>query len=311
MNKRIFIILTLLFCLLLESTGQDKVRKPDLSKGYKPIVIDPAYEHDKWETLPKDIVYKFGAFVTSFDSDDDDNGDKSNDKWGIPEWVAYEIKEEKKEHKSGPRPSKWMTDNTLNKEGIAPTDATYAVPGTTKLRVVSTDSRYVRGHMCPKQTAERISLDAGYNTHTVLNAVPQLQWQNNGVWKDLENRCNSWADKYKRIWVVCGPVFFAKDPSVWLGQDDEVKAAVPDALFKIVVREAANEEGMETLAFIIPNVLPKSKKLEEFIVDIKDIEELTGLNFLSKVDAAKQEKIETRLKILEKSGKPAPKEINW
>ncbi len=63
-----------------------------------------------------------------------------------------------------------------------------------------------------------------YNIHTVINAVPQLQWQNNGIWKELEQLCNDWADKYGQVWVICGPVFFGKSPAMWLGQDGETKA---------------------------------------------------------------------------------------
>ena len=140
---------------------------------------------------------------------------------------------------------------------LQPGDKTYAVSGVRKLSEVKTDYRFVRGHMCPKDTAERISADAAYNTHTVMNAVPQLQWQNNGIWKKLEFLCNDWADKYERIWVICGPVFFGKEPAMWLGQDGEMKVAIPDALFKIVIREQGT--GVDTLAFIIPNILPKKE----------------------------------------------------
>lgn len=102
--------------------------------------------------------------------------------------------------------------------------------------------------MCPKNAADRMGLSAGWNTHTVLNAVPQLQWQNNGIWKQLENEVTDWADKYDSVWVICGPVFFDKTPAVWLGQKNEVKAAVPDALYKIIIRKSdESDSGIETL----------------------------------------------------------------
>lgn len=182
--------------------------------GYKPIVLDPSYEHDKWKTLPRDHVFEFAAYTTSFDGADDNNGDSSDsDKWGIPEWVSFEIKKLVVDHPLANRPSKWLTNKDLNDEGTAPTDSTYAVSGTNKLKEVKGSYRYVRGHMCPKDTAERISADAAYNTHTVLNAVPQLQWQNNGIWKGLEQDCQKWADDHDRVWVISGPVFFGKSPA--------------------------------------------------------------------------------------------------
>jgi DNA/RNA endonuclease G (NUC1) len=244
----------------------------------KPVILDKSYEHDKWDIQPKDLFFEFAAYSVSFDGPDDDNGDGNPDLWGIPEWVSYEIKKVDREFNLKNRPD-WKSDRNLFDAGLAPKDDTYAVSGSRELPEVKTDYRFVRGHMCPKDTAERISEDAAYNTHTILNAVPQLQWQNNGIWKALEAQCNDWADRYGRIWVITGPVFFNKTPALWLGQDDEKKAAVPDALFKIVIKE--NGYSIDTLSFLIPNILPKTEKNPAaYLTDMKRIETLTGLDFL-------------------------------
>jgi len=60
--------------------------------SYKPINLTPDYEHDKFVTRPKDIVLSFCAYITSFDSDDDNNGDGIADYWRVPEFVTYEIR---------------------------------------------------------------------------------------------------------------------------------------------------------------------------------------------------------------------------
>ncbi|MBN2656303.1 MAG: DNA/RNA non-specific endonuclease [Spirochaetales bacterium] len=243
----------------------------------KPVVLDRSYEHDRWITEPKDLLFEFAAYTVSFDGPDDNNGDERSDLWGIPEWVSYEIRAMVTDHPLEDRPS-WKSDRELYEEGIAPKDDTYAVSGVRNLGEVKTDYRFVRGHLCPKDTAERISADAAYNTHTVLNAVPQLQWQNNGIWKTLEQQAHDWADRYGRIWVITGPVFFNRTPALWLGQDDEKKAAVPDALFKIIIKE--NNYMIDTLTFLIPNILPKEEKEpSDFLTDLNRIEELTGLDF--------------------------------
>lgn len=71
---------------------------------------------------------------------------------------------------------------------------------------------------------------------------------------------------------------------MWLGQDGEKKAAIPDALFKIVIRESAGNT-VDTLAFIIPNILPKSEQdLNKFLTSIDRVESLTGLDFLTVLD---------------------------
>lgn len=249
------------------------------------------YDHDRWGTGPRDIFFEFTAFVLSFDGPDDDNGDGLADLWGVPEWVSYEIRAQSgPKGSSSPRPG-WTTDPELYAAGIAPGDGTYAVPGAGLLGEVKGDYRFVRGHMCPKDTAERISSQAARETHTLLNAVPQLQWQNNGIWKTLENLCAGWADKYGRVWVVCGPVFFGKNPALWLGQNGEKPAAVPDALFKIVIREGASGgPAAEALAFLIPNILPRDRQDPgEFLTAISRVEELTGLSFLAVLGPAAEE----------------------
>lgn len=164
--------------------------------------------------------------------------------------------------------------------GIVPKDETYAVSGVNDMKEVKTDYRYVRGHLCMKKIASRVSLDAEYNTHTTLNAVPQLQWQNAGIWLDLEFKTIEWAESKGSVWVVCGPVFFKKSPAVWLGQEGEVKAAVPDALYKIVIKEVNGKP--DALAFLIPNVIPSDKDdYSEFLTSVDRIEKLTGLDFMS------------------------------
>jgi DNA/RNA endonuclease G (NUC1) len=276
----------LLFCSLI--SFQFGFSQSQLGPGYKTIILDSTYQHTKWGVEPSDMIYKFAAYTTSFDSNDDNDGDGVGESWGIPEWVAYEVKKKTGQGAPSYNRPKWMTDTAMYSAGIVPKDETYHVLGTNSLKEVKNDYRYVRGHMCPKEAADRMGLNAGWNTHTVLNAVPQLQWQNNGIWKKLENKVTEWADELGSVWVVCGPVFFNKTPAVWLGQKDEVRAAVPDALYKIIIRESTNSStGVETLAFLIPNVLPKEEdELPKFLTSTRRLQELTGLTFLTELPEA-------------------------
>lgn len=265
--------------------GGDTIDPP--GKRYKPIELRTDYNHNKFGTSPIDLKYEFAAYTTSFDSDDDDNGDGVKDVWGVPEWVAFEIKRFEGTLPKYKRPSPWLTDDELHAKGLAPNDDTYKVSGTRELPVVKTNSRFVRGHMCPKNAADRLGQNAGHNTHTILNAVPQLQWQNNGIWKSLEQDCTEWADRYGSIWVVCGPAYFKKNPSMWLGQQGNVPAAIPDAIWKIVIRENRNSEtGVETMAFMFPNIIPSNETdVAEYLTSIQDIQNVTGLEFLTTLSA--------------------------
>jgi len=290
--KSLITLFTILFVLL--TTSVESQNTP--GARYKPIILDSTYNHTKWGIEPTDLIYNFAAFTTSFDSDDD------GEIWGIPEWVAYEIKKKTTPDILAYTRPKWMTDDALYQQNKAPNDDTYHVRGTGDLKEVSGTARYVRGHMCPKATADRISMFAGFNTHTILNAVPQLQWQNNGIWKALESESIEWAEEYEQIWVICGPVFFNKTPAVWLGQKGEVQAAVPDAIFKIIIRQDNTE--IETLSFIIPNIIADKKaKFFEYLTSMERIEDLTGLSFMTILDANLQNIIKARHLELTKSKK--------
>jgi DNA/RNA endonuclease G (NUC1) len=266
----------------------------------KPIVIPPGYEHDKWATQPRDIVKEFCAFTVSFDSADDDDADEIADVWAIPHWVAQEIKRFPGELGPGPARPDWMTDKALHEAKIAPADASYHFSEVWREEhPTSKFLGYDRGHMCMKQLAFRIGANADWNTHTLLNACPQREDLNQGIWLDLEIKTGKWADRFERVWVITGPVVYGRKPLNWLGQasEGEVMVAIPDAFFKIVIRQG--DPLPHVLAFIYPQrgvdyrvKSPQKHNHIPYLTNVNAIEHFTGLNFLSTLSDADQEKIE-------------------
>ena len=302
--------LPLTLALLLAAAAACSAASSALFTDLKPIVLDASYRHDRFDTKPKDIVRHFRAYTTSFDSDDDNDGDGTGDNWAIPEWVAYELRKAPPNQGSAParpstwitvayelrkappnlgsapdRPSTWITDTTLHTQQVAPDDDSYK------------NSGYSRGHMCMKTHAWRLGADADWNTHTVLNACPQIQRMNNGAWKGLEQKTGKWADKFEVVWIVCGPIIFNNGtPTTWIGDPGEVKVAVPDAFFKIVVKDALNG-GLDVLAFILPmyggdDYGSSKADLTPYLSSVDAIEALTGLDFLSNVNEEMETKVE-------------------
>ena len=82
-----FVFTALLICGFFNS-------RPAQAESFRTIVIRLGYNHTKFAPEPaeKDIVFRFAAYTTCFDGQDDDNGNGTPDKWGIPHWVAYEVK---------------------------------------------------------------------------------------------------------------------------------------------------------------------------------------------------------------------------
>ena len=301
MHRLAFAIFILLFAIV-----PVHAKKAKDGTRYKTIEDPPAgYKHDKWQTKPRDLMFEFKAFTTSFDGADDSNDDmeiKDDDKLGVPEWVAFEVR--KKTIKvDASRPS-WMSEETLNTEAagrIAPKDDSYKFKDPVKKAFpVSLTYNLSRGHMCPKNIANRLGANADHNTHTVLNACPQYQWHNNGIWKNLEQLTENWADRHEKLWVICGPVFMKKQPRLWLGEKDEKPVAVPDGFYKIVIRESDDPKKPHVLAFLYPHAIKpsdnrtKSGKFPhaKFLVSIDTIENHTGLDFFTVLTAEEQAAIE-------------------
>ncbi len=266
-----------------------------LAARLEPISLDDAYKHAHYAP-PADIERKFAAFTLSFDSKDDDDGDGEPDVRRVPEWVAQHIKrtEEPCLDTRG-RPGTWMTEQGLFRSGVAPNDASYK------------NSGFDRGHMAAKLLAARVSAAAEWNTHTVLNAVPQRARFNQQIWRDLEDLTGAWAQVYGEIWVMQGPVFGKKSAPFFIGDDGERAVAVPDALYKIVVRNktpeekdqsrSAGKDDPELLVFLYPQLGPgyygpkKAYQHERFLTTLGEIETLTGMTFFHKLEKATQKRL--------------------
>jgi hypothetical protein len=155
--------------------------------------------------------------------------------------------------------------------------------------------------MCMRNHARRLGQNADWNTHTVLNCVPQIHEFNDGHWVSLEKWCAIWANGYGKVWVICGPVVVDqlgnRVPSQWIGDMGELRVAVPQRLFKVVVKESSNASRPDVLAFIYDNDASLNDKSLDadhnpFLVPVRDIETVTGLNFFSDLAAEDQDAIE-------------------
>lgn len=253
------------------------------AETFRPNVLDPSYDHDRWGTRSSGAVTDFRAYRSSFDDLDDDDGFGGPDLLGVPEWVAYEIKRFDGECiQTHPRPGTWITDDALHAAGVMPDDSSYR---TTAAFRNAHPAWFARGHLAMKLLAERQGEDAQWNTHTFYNAVPQRQSFNAGIWLDLENLTGAWAQHFGAVWIVTGPIFQDRHPFAYLGDPGEFPVAIPEALFKIVVKEGDSPHRPDVLAFIYPQVGPgytfRPFNHLRFLTTVDEIEGLTGVDFLT------------------------------
>lgn len=133
------------------------------------------------------------------------------------------------------------------------------------------NSGWDRGHMAPAgdmKWSENAMLESFY----YVNACPQNQNLNRGVWKSLEEKCRALAKVYGKVWIACGPIYYdGKHGSI--GQH---WVSVPDAFFKVMlVRAGGRYRG---IGFICDNEAGR-QPLEYYVWTVDEVEEITGLNF--------------------------------
>ena len=174
-----------------------------------------------------------------------------------PNWVAWELTREETKGETE-RYDRFMPD-----------------PDLPELRVVHKDytkSGYDRGHMAP--------------SFYMSNICPQVGNLNRGDWNDLEELCRDWADKYGRIYIACGPIFDSKSPKRIGGH----KVAVPDRFFKVIL--IYNRKNPIALGFIFKNIA-RSQDLEKYMVTVDSVENVTGMDFFSKLPDEVENRIES------------------
>ena len=191
------------------------------------------------------------GYVLSYDED-----------WEQAEWVAYILEREKLQQKWGERPRDFREDPEV-RTGSA-TDYDYRGSG------------YDRGHLAP--FADFAYDDAlARETFYLSNISPQARQFNQGVWRELEELTRDWAKRFKRLYVVTGPVM-TQDPKGTIGRRNRV--AIPAAYFKVLLD--ADDPERKGIGFVIPNEI-SFDPLPKYAMSIDEVERITGINFFSEL----------------------------
>ena len=219
---------------------------------------EPALKVFRGEVVERpDEPLCFEAYISNFDTRPLRDGEGPHFR-GIPRWVVQHVDRIEPTHTFGEsreRPGRWFTIPELLARGIAPTDDSYRF--SLEWREAH-PNWYERGHLAQKYLAERLSVDRSrperspaWFTHNVANAVPQRARFNKGPWLTLECYTGAWANRYEELWIISGPLFLGEHEHSWLRTDIERKkgqqpmaVAIPDALFKIVVREENDDNAL-------------------------------------------------------------------
>ncbi len=166
----------------------------------------------------------------------------------------------------------------------------FSVDTRTRARISQADytgSGYDRGHMAPNYAiAICYGSAAQLETFRMSNIIPQKPNLNRRVWERLEQEeVKTYAQRFKAVWVIDGPVFDATPPRLRSG------VAVPKACFKIIIQEEYGQPRL--LAFVMPQDATGSEQLGLFLTSVRAIEQETGLDFLNEMPRELQDKVES------------------
>ena len=187
-----------------------------------------------------------------------------------PNWVAWTLT---RAHASGKL-----------KRGDFEDDMDMPSPKGTKADYFNTG--FDRGHMCPAGD-NKWSQKAMDECFLMTNMCPQTHALNAGIWNSIEQQCRTWAKKYGKVYIVCGPIFLNKQHRK-LGKN---KVVVPDAFFKVILRTAKNPQA---IGFICRNQSAKGLQKKDFVNSIDEVERITGYDFFSKLPDHIEKKIEAK-----------------
>jgi len=263
------------------------------------------FQHDRFDTEPKSLMFRYSPFVSSFETPADDQAQSPYK--ALPKWVAYEMRglmgsDGKPIRPQGAkRPTKWyelaetnfLWDGRETKPGIDPSYRGFATV-------------WNRGHMAARNHANRISWQEGCNTHVFVNALPQYADMNQGDWLALENYAIAVANKYGRVWTIAGPVFEPDREVDTIGAPGTVPVAIPHALFKILAVEVGGR--IEARAFLFPQAdedqrgvyrkcagTPQAKyDLSQYATTVSALEQATGLRFFQTLSATDRKALDAR-----------------
>mgnify|MGYP000075922573 CR=1 FL=1 len=127
-------------------------------------------------------------------------------------------------------------------------------------------TKYDRGHLVP--AADMSTVKAQYQSFSMSNMTPQYYKNNRGMWKKLEVYTRNVGAKYKKTYMISGPIFTKTDSKMKDG------TVIPNGYYKIIYVP----EIQMVSSFYTKN-LEGQPEDEKALVPVTEIEKMTGYKF--------------------------------
>ena len=185
--------------------------------------------------------------------------------WKLPVWVSYRLTSEEVTNRVCGRWDVFLRDPLVSDGASMPDDYYH--------------SGYDRGHLAP--AADMLwSTNAMVESFYMSNMAPQRPSFNRGIWCDLESWVRSVAVRETNIVIITGPIVVPDDITNTIGRN---RVVVPTAFYKVIYDETPPEK---MIGFIISNEGSRLP-IREYAVSVDAVEEITGMDFFSKLDDIK------------------------
>jgi endonuclease G len=190
-----------------------------------------------------------------------------------PVWVAYHVPEEAK-FNIPDRPN-FAKDKTAPK---SPPATSYGRSG------------YDRGHMAPNHAiSSRFGAKLQKLTFLMSNITPQTPALNRGVWRETEHRiADLWTKKWGEIWVIVGCISEAGGETIG-GTDIDV----PRKFYQLIVAQKGLD--VRAMALLFEQEVPWRAWPTRYLVTVDELEQASGLDFLSELPSFIQDPLESEL----------------
>ena len=146
-----------------------------------------------------------------------------------------------------------------------------------------------RGHQAPAAD-DKFAQDALNETFLLSNMAPQVGIGfNRHAWSYLEKAIRGWVmcGGRNELYVMTGPIY-SQDRTKVLGAN---KIAIPDAFYKVVYDPTHGR----AIGFVLENKRHKGRDLSPYRKSISEIEELTGIDFLTNLPERSQAVLESNV----------------
>jgi DNA/RNA endonuclease G (NUC1) len=244
-------------------------------------------------------VLRYGFYVSHYDAEK-----------RVPLWVAHIDRSDSADKARGRTQGAWSRKDDkftpdskivlYAKSRKLPfvTDASYVNANPVELPVGEKSyQKITRGHLASNVEMKSLGdpeegLQAQKDSFSLANVVPQMQRHNAPIWAKLEDECMEAARRLRTtVGVISGPVFAPEvglpvpgNEVLYTAGRDGVAIPIPTQFFKVVIARVNGKRV--AVGFLIPHRADLGvKDLGKFVVPVRVIEGVTGIDFMPELKA--------------------------